>query len=226
MSTIAEVQFSHEDGALAHTLRELPETGTKVIRETSTGPRQSTYFLRFDHRRSGKVRSVLENDHTVSTATPLSESEEEQMWRIEFTDDAKLLNPLVTGEDGFVLHARGSTMENDRWGWHERWLLPNHEALYTIWQQARESGFEFEILQVHPWDGTLAEYTVAQALTDEQQNALRLAYERGYFTEPREASLKDLGDELEISPSAVAGRLKRGMKLLIRETFIVNDLEQ
>ena len=222
MSTIAEVRFAHEDGVLAHTLNELPAVDAKIIRETSTEPSQSTYFLRFGSHRPEEIRAALETDHTVRDGTLVSESEDGQVWRIEFADEARLLNPLVTDEGGFVLHARSTNTDGD-WGWRERWLLPNHEALYTIWQAAREEGFSFDIVHFQQWDGGLSEYTAAETLTDEQRDALALAYERGYFTEPRETDLEELADELGISPSAVAGRLKRGMKILIEDSLIVNE---
>jgi hypothetical protein len=225
MSIVTEIRFAHGDGALAHTLNELPDVDIKVIRDTSTEPGQSTYFIRLDHSQPETIRSVLAADHTVRTVSPLSESGSRQVWRVEFTDEARLLNPLVTSEGGFVLHARSSRITDDQWGWQERWLLPDHESLHSIWQDAREAEFEFEILQFHPWDGTLSEYTGAQTLTEEQRDTLALAYERGYFTEPRETDLEALADELGRSPSAVAGRLKRGMKLLIAETLLVDQPE-
>lgn len=225
MSTITEVQFAHENGALAHTLTELPAVDAKVIRETSTTPGQSTYFIKFDHSHPAGIRPVLEEDSTVRNISLLSESGMGQIWRVELTDEAKLLNPFVTSEGGFVLHARGSMIDDAQWGWHERWLLPDHEALHTIWETARDEGFEFEILQFRPWDGTLSEHTGGTTVTEEQRDALELAYKKGYFTEPRETDLEALADELGLSPSAVAGRLKRGMKLLIGGTLIVNKTE-
>jgi len=50
------------------------------------------------------------------------------------------------------------------------------------------------------------------ALTDTQREALVLAYERGYFESPREATLGDLGEELDISQQAVGSRLQGGIK--------------
>lgn len=224
MSIMTEVQFAHENGALAHTLNTLKEGDIKVIRETSTKPGQGRYFIRLGGQ-TGEIRSVLEADHTVRAVSRVSGSGRRQMWRVEFTDEAKLLNPLVTREGGFVLHARCSEVTEELWGWHERWLLPDHESLHSIWQEARESGFTFEILQFQPWDGELSEYSGANTLTEEQRDTLVLANERGYFTEPRETDLEALADELDISPSAVAGRLKRGMKLLIEDTLTVDQPE-
>lgn len=223
MATIAEIQFAHEEGALAGTLEELSDVETKVIRETSTEPEQNLYFIRFDLGNPGEIHPALEGDRTVQSASPLTETSTSQVWRVEFADRAKLLDPQVTREGGFVLHARSTALDGDRWGWHERWLLPDHEALNTIWQDAREDGFEFEILHYHTWGGNLSEHSDVRTLTEEQREAVVLANERGYFQEPRETDLAALADELGISTSAAAGRLKRGMKLLIEKTLIVDD---
>lgn len=55
-------------------------------------------------------------------------------------------------------------------------------------------------------------------LTDRQHEALRIAYERGYFDIPRQASLEDVAAELDISPSSVSERLRRAQTQLIEET--------
>jgi hypothetical protein len=55
-------------------------------------------------------------------------------------------------------------------------------------------------------------------LTDRQREALRIAYERGYFDIPRQAALEDVAMELDISPSSASERLRRAQTQLIEET--------
>ncbi|SFC24782.1 HTH DNA binding domain [Halobiforma haloterrestris] len=55
-------------------------------------------------------------------------------------------------------------------------------------------------------------------LTDRQREALRTAYELGYFDIPRDASLEDVAAELGISASSVSERLRRAQTQLIEET--------
>lgn len=226
MATIAEIQFAHERGALAHTLDELSDVDTTVIQETSTEPGQNLYFIRFDRNQADEIRQALADDPTVERVSPLSDTATSQVWRVEFADDTKLLDPQVTDVGGVVLSARSTALADGRCGWHERWLLPDREALETIWEDARAAGFEFEILHFHSWSGQLSQQAGVQTLTDEQREALVLANDRGYFEEPRDLDLAALADELGISSSAAAGRLKRGMKLLIEETLIVQAAEE
>jgi predicted DNA binding protein len=58
-----------------------------------------------------------------------------------------------------------------------------------------------------------------EGLTDRQQEALRIAYERGYFDIPREASLEDVAEELDVTASSVSERLRRAQTRLIEETM-------
>jgi hypothetical protein len=55
-------------------------------------------------------------------------------------------------------------------------------------------------------------------LTDHQQEALRTAYELGYFDIPRRTSLQEVAAELDISASSVSERLRRAQTRLIEET--------
>ena len=224
MPVITEVRFAHETGALAETLAALPDLDVRVIREAGTGPQRKRYFLRFDHPDRSEVAAALDADSTVSDVRPMPEFEQQNLWGVQFSEDVTLLAPKVTSKGGFVVDARSSNVEN-LCGWHERWLLPDREAIHDIWQYAREEGFQFEILDLRQGGNVDSTYPGSQTLTEEQHQALKTAYEQGYFTEPREASLEDLAELLDRSPSAVGGRLKRGMKSLIEGTLVVDRPE-
>ena len=57
------------------------------------------------------------------------------------------------------------------------------------------------------------------ALTEAQQEALVLAYDRGYFSSPREVTMEELGEELGISQQAIASRLRRGTRRILGSTL-------
>ncbi len=216
MAVITDVRFAHDDGALAGTLATLPDLEATVVSETSTDP-GGHYHLRFENVDPDRLADVLESDHTVNEATPMRESGENRLWEVEFAPETKLLAPLVTDEGGFVLEAQSVPAGTDLEvrGWNERWLLPDREALHGVWQHARDVDFEFDVLELHQHGQTDAEYPGPDALTDEQREALVAAYEEGYFAEPRETSLEELAESLDISASAVRGRINRGLRSLI-----------
>lgn len=228
MAIVTEVRFAHEHGALADTLAALTDVEVTVIREASTDPGGSVYLIRFEGDVPGyeEVGRVLEADHTVREAEPMSGFEDQHLWGIEFSGATELLGPKVASEEGFVLDARSSNPEEGRRGWHERWLVPDREALQRIWEWAREEGFEFEIIEFRRRGRTDPEYPGGGAPTEEQREALLAAYEHGYFAEPREASLEELAEMLDVSPTAVSGRLRRGMRSLVGMTLVVQRPEE
>lgn len=215
MVIVTEVRFTHEDGALTDTFSRLPDLDATVVRETSTNPGESVYVLRFDYDGSADVRPVLAADPTVREVEAMPGFETRSQWAIRFTDGTRLLNPRVTSEGGFVLDARSSNGGHHPRGWHEHWLLPDRETLHDVWQYARDEGFDFEVLEFSDRGRTDPEYPGATAPTEEQRETLVAAYEQGYFAEPRETSLEELADSLDLSPTAVGGRLRRGMKALV-----------
>ena len=57
-------------------------------------------------------------------------------------------------------------------------------------------------------------------LTDEQQEALVLAYADGYYDSPRETDLETLAEQFGISRQALSARLRRGYGNLIEYTLL------
>lgn len=99
-------------------------------------------------------------------------------------------------------------------GWrHNGWFASREafDAFREFWQ--RNGGFRLHRLTHEggtepPGDG----------LTDRQREALRTAYERGYFDIPRRVPLEEVAGELDISSSSVSERLRRAQTQLIEET--------
>jgi len=226
MAIVTEVRFAHDDCALADTLEALSDLEATVVSETSTDP-GGTYHFRLEGIEPGDIETALAADHTVREDTRARESSDSRLWKVRFTSETKLLAPRVTSESGFVLDAQSTPAgaSLDRRGWQERWLLPDREALHAIWQHARQEGFEFDVLELHQRVRTDADYPGPDALTDQQHEALVAAYEEGYFAEPRETSLAELADELDISASAVRGRVNRGLKSLVGAGLVLSRPE-
>lgn len=99
-------------------------------------------------------------------------------------------------------------------GWRQSGWFADREAFTefsSFWR--RNAGFRLRRLTR---DG--ASEPPGDGLTDRQREALRTAYERGYFEIPRRTSLESIATELGISASSVSERLRRAQTQLIEET--------
>ena len=123
-------------------------------------------------------------------------------------DDLAGLEALATAD---AIIERIEVLPN---GWRQTGWFATREAFNkfsTFWQQ--NADFQLSRLtrdgeSEPPGDG----------LTNHQQEALRTAYELGYFDIPRQASLQEVASELDIAASSVSERLRRAQTRLIEET--------
>lgn len=211
MTVIANVYFSHPDMALANVIQTVPSVDFRVMQEVSTDPEHDRYFFVVETDDVAAFEAALADDHTVAAFERMSEYDAQLVYGIEFTSEAVLLASRVTEQGGFSLEAY-----RHEEGWIERWQLPDREALREVWEFAKDEAFTFDIRELYRI--TDSDVPGSGGLTDEQRRTLAVAYERGYFDEPRGITLEGLADELDISPTAASGRLRRGMKKLVESS--------
>ncbi|WP_247000762.1 helix-turn-helix domain-containing protein [Halosolutus gelatinilyticus] len=99
-------------------------------------------------------------------------------------------------------------------GWQQTgWFADRNAftAFSSFWQ--RNCGF-----QLHRLTRDRESESPGDGLTDRQDEALRTAYELGYFDIPRRTTLREVASELGVSASSVSERLRRAQTQLIRET--------
>ncbi|OVE84517.1 helix-turn-helix domain-containing protein [Natronolimnobius baerhuensis] len=129
-------------------------------------------------------------------------------WSLEYDD---VLSVLIE-TDIPLIKATGT---NQQWTFDIRG--DSRSDLATFHSRCREVGIPVTLTELHAL--TPVETETEAALTETQQNALVLAYERGYFESPREVTMEELGDELGISQQAVGSRLRRGTKHILGSTL-------
>ncbi|UPW01517.1 helix-turn-helix domain-containing protein [Halorussus gelatinilyticus] len=123
-------------------------------------------------------------------------------------DDLADLEALATAE------AIVERIEVETDGWRQTGWFADRAAFdefATLWR--RNAGFELHRLARDgdpepPGDG----------LTDRQHEALRTAYELGYFEIPRRTSLREVAEELGVSASSTSERLRRAQTEIIEKT--------
>lgn len=216
MTIITRVYIEHPDLALTPTIEAVDDATIKVVAQTGTDPVHQTFPFLVGCQDWDEFEAALVGDHTVEQFKPITAGNAERIYHISHTPRTKLLTPPTIEAGGIVVEA-----ENYDAGWLVQLLLPDREALHSIWKFARNEDFIFDLFEVHEESG--GSYESRFNLTKRQRDTLALAFERGYFEEPRRASLAELAEELDISQSAVSGRLRRGIDRLVGATLFIED---
>jgi predicted DNA binding protein len=219
MSITAKVYIEHEHLALVPTLQHLEGVKIRVITQGTTDP-GSTYFpflIEYDDHE--ELESMLEADVTVASFELVDRTDDTAIYYIEHTPQTRFISSVVTEVNGFLVH----TETSDR-GWLVHLLLPDREALNTIWEYAIENDITLDIVEIYSNEDAGGESSYG--LTDEQRDALQLAFSAGYFNEPRDVSLSEVAAEMGLSSTAMSGRLRRGMRNLISATIADRERER
>lgn len=82
-------------------------------------------------------------------------------------------------------------------------LIASQDQLSAFRDELAAGGIEYRLIQRSEMDRSQA------ALTDRQQEVVELAVEHGYYESPRECSLTDLAEILEVNTSVISRVLHR-----------------
>lgn len=212
MSITATVHIEHDRIALIPTLRALPDVSIEVIPQGTTDPGETAFPFLVDYDDRAELADALAADPTVAAYELVDWTDSTGIYYIEHTPETKLISSVVTDVNGYLVHT-----ETEGDGWLVRLLLPDRSALNTVWEYADAEDIDIDIIEIYGNEAAGGEASFG--LTAEQRDALTVAYERGYFSEPREVSLEEIAAEMGLSSTAISGRLRRGMRNLIAATI-------
>ena len=101
-------------------------------------------------------------------------------------------------------------------------VFPDRESLSQAHDATPEARFGFDVTTIY---GTEDPRPVRHGLTDGQRDTLVAAFEAGYFTVPREITLKELAEQRDSSHQALSEQLRRATGTLVESTLITHGDE-
>ena len=212
----AVVRARHPDIVLTETVAHDRTANVKSVSEAGTDPTSGKFFYHIESSDFPRFEDGLRKDRTVGEFERVIETRDEKaIYSFEYTDEAKLLSPVISAANGVILD-----MENDGSAWVLTVWIPERTDLVHLWDYAQQHDIDIELLRVNEY-ASLGETDAG--LTDSQREALLVACEMGYFEEPRNATLGDVAAELDISQPAASGLLRRGIKRLVVASLMDDD---
>lgn len=172
------------------------------------------YFWVENHERGfAAFEERVRSHELVSTLTALDTHQNRIMYRIEWVEDVDGLIDELRSLGVSLQSAEGST---DRWRF--RALFDGHGTLSAFREYCVDREIPLAVERVY--NPTPPDDEPPYGLTGDQFEAMRLAFDEGYFEIPRQTTLTELGEELGISRQAVSNRLRRGMAQLFVQTIV------
>jgi predicted DNA binding protein len=204
----AVVRVEHPDIVLTETVTHDQSSKVKSVSEAGTDPTSGKFFYHIESSDFLRFEEGLRKDNTIGEFERVIETRDgEAIYSFEYTDDAKVLSPIISTESGVILE-----MENEGTAWILTVWMPERTNLVPLWDYAQRNDIDIDLLRVNDY-ASLGETDAG--LTDSQREALLVAFEAGYFEEPRKATLGEVASHLDISQPAASGLLRRGIERLI-----------
>lgn len=210
---IAEVTVAHEELVLCPTIRRLADISVEFEYQTIAGPAEYYVFFKITGADVDAFDATVTDDPTVSDPSVIIDADGFRVYRMRVTWIDRLVLPAAAEIGIRILHA-----VSGHGGWVATLEVPDLETLQTFRELCQDNGVSYRLNRLYHPKST--ERGDKFGLTPTQSKTLRTAYDAGYFNSPRDATVADLADELEVSSSAVSGRLRRGFRTLVEALLV------
>ncbi|WP_232687082.1 bacterio-opsin activator domain-containing protein [Halobacterium zhouii] len=212
MSVVGNFTIVAESFALDHALSTAPDVTVEADRLASHSPQEVFPFLWAADGDLEGFQRALEDDPTTTSVSVAEETENELLYRLEWSEEFQDLIQQMVDHHAAILEAKARSGR-----WHLRLRFADEQMVSTFRSHFREAGREFEVNQLyHPTDPRQRTF----GLTAEQHEALVTAVDEGYFAIPRETSTAELSEALDVSANAVSERIRRGCETLVRSGLV------
>ncbi|SNZ04625.1 hypothetical protein SAMN06269185_0624 [Natronoarchaeum philippinense] len=214
MSVLCEITVPAEEFVLEDALTSAPDMRIEIKRVVA-GPEDVTpYFWAYGDSVEAFDRA-LRDDETISNMVILEEQEnDERFYRVSWNGAVPNLLSAITDAKATILEA----VSGDDHRWELKMLFPDRDALTEFHAYCIDNDLDFELERVYRPENP--QETAEYGVTDDQHEALTAAYDAGYFGVPREETLGEVAERLDISTNALSTRLRRGQRNLLSNTIV------
>ncbi|APW98787.1 bacterio-opsin activator [Halobiforma lacisalsi AJ5] len=213
MTSIADIELPAEGTGLAELFEAVPSLTCEMERVIAS----SGHGLWLSGPSREEVEGALSEVSAISGYSLINGEDDRWLYDIEFDPDTVDPFEAVLEENGTVLSASAS---------NGTWLLSirvvEREHVSSLYDRFVDHDVSPTIVRLYD----LEEETHSQCgLTARQYETLVAAIDHGYFEIPREVSMQELSDELDISHQALSERLRRAYRALVTSELNVTEEE-
>ncbi|EMA46899.1 helix-turn-helix domain-containing protein [Halobiforma nitratireducens] len=213
MTSIADIELPAEGTGLAELFESVPSLTCEMERVIAS----SGHCLWLSGATRETIEDGLDDASAISNYAPINGEDDRWLYDIEFDPDTVDPFEAVLEESGTVLSASAT---------NGSWLLSirvvEREHVSSLYDRFADHDVSPTIVRLYD----LEKETHSQCgLTARQYETLVAAIDHGYFEIPREVSMQELSDELDISHQALSERLRRAYRALVTSELNVTEEE-
>ena len=213
MVSVATFTLASDEFPLGTVFKELPDVTVQLERIVPDANGNRPYFW----VRGTESETIVEqfSKHPGVTDIECVDSvDSEYLMRCRWESQHDSVLDALLDPEVVLLSGVGTT---DRWTFEVRG--ESRKSIASFQNYCQDNGIPVTLSEIH----SLRPVESKHELTEKQDEAIRLAYKRGYFDSPRQSTLQEISSELGISQQALASRLRRGNRQLVEKTLFDSD---
>lgn len=217
MAVVVELTIKPEDFDLGRVTAVTGDMHIELERVVPTGGDVMPFFWArgsdFD-----QFEAAVRDNELVEQLSAVARVGNRVLYHVYWGDTVSSLTTILTNSEATILEAHGNSP------WMFRLRFNDHSGLTEFHNRCRDEEIDFHVERIY----TLTEeetgvYTFD--ITPQQQEALVAAVEGGYFEVPRQTTLKEVAQELGISPQAASERIRRGADTVLQKVLLSRSAE-
>ncbi|WP_265111454.1 helix-turn-helix domain-containing protein [Halosolutus halophilus] len=213
MTSIADIEIPADGTGMGELFESIPSLTCEMERVIAS----KGHGLWLAGASQSEIEDGLDEASAIGDFALISEDEDRWLYDIEFDPETLDIFEVVLEEDGTVLSASAS---------NGTWLLSirftDREGVSSLYDRLVDQDVTPTIVRL--FDMTEESHSQC-GLTSRQYETLVAAIDHGYFEIPREVSMQELSEELDISHQALSERLRRAYRALVTSELNVSEEE-
>lgn len=218
MATIVDFQVPADQFALADTVARVSDPYVEVERFAAQDDDSTMSFVWVTADDLDAFEAALDDDPSVDEFSVLASFDGERFYRMNWIDEVELVMHLLLEEDGAITRAHVTNGS-----WNLQVMFPDHDSLSRTYEFCEENGLSLTVDSIYSLDNN---DNSRFGLTESQYTTLMEAREMGYYDVPREATMSELADALDVSHQALSERLRRAHKSLVERALAGSNAER
>lgn len=208
MVVVTEVRIPSDDFKLERVLGGNDGLRVEIERIIPAGER-STRHLWVRGIDAEDATNLFARDGDVERAAVVTRVRDSVLLRVEWTASVEAFFEALVSAGGTCL--RGVARDG---AWQFTLRFGSRESLAGFYRACVSRGVAVTVRRVHG-PPSAGRNSSVESLSDRQYEALRTAFEAGYFAIPREITLQELATRLGISDTAASHRIRRGLQTIL-----------
>lgn len=204
---LATFHLDHRAVALTRAFEEVPGMEVEAKRIAAHSTEWTMPCMWVAHDDFDKVDAAFRADPSVATIVETDEFESEKYYHVDWADEVEKRVNAYIDKEGSIMRAKATDA-----GWRLQLRFVHREQFDIFREYLSAHGYTFRLQNI------IEPGTPRQSsgdLTPDQRDALVAALDAGYYDIPRDATGKDLAEQLGMSPQALSELLRRGTANLI-----------